>query len=75
MKGIPGHRTSEHLVEAEAYRRIMSGAAPETLADFAHQVSDWFRETYPTASPLTPHAVEEQIRDTWHRRHDLIRGG
>ena len=75
MKSIPGHRTSEHLIEAEAYRRIMSGAAPETLDDFARQLSDWFRNMYPTASPLAPNAVEEQIRDTWHRRHDLIRGG
>ncbi len=75
MKGIPGHRTSEHLVEAEAYRRIMSGAAPQTLVVFARQLSEWFREAYPAASPLTPQAVEQQIRDTWHRRHELIRGG
>ena len=75
MEGIPGHRTSEHLVDAEAYRRIMSGAAPETLSDFAHQLSDWFRDAYPAASALTPKVIEQQIRDTWHRRHDMIRGG
>ena len=75
MEGIPGHRASEHLVEAEAYRRIMSGAAPETLSEFARQLSDWFRDAYPTALPLVPKEIEQRIRDTWHRRHDMIRGG
>ncbi len=75
MKGSPGHRMSERLVEAEAYRRIMSGAAPEMLADFARQLSDWFRESYPAARPMTPDAVENDIRDIWQRRHDMIRGG
>ena len=75
MNGTPGHKTSQHLIEGEAYRRIMSGEAPQTLAEFAQQLLDWFRKTYPTASPLTLNAVEEQIRDTWHRRHELIRGG
>jgi hypothetical protein len=75
MHSTPGHKTSQHLIEGEAYRRIMAGEAPETLAAFARQLSDWFTETYPTASPLTPTAVEDQIRETWHRRHELIRGG
>ncbi len=75
MKETPGHRMSQRLVEAEAYRRIMSGTAPEMLADFARQLSDWFRESYPTSSPMTPDAVEKDIRDLWHRRHDMIRGG
>jgi hypothetical protein len=75
MNSIPGHKTSQHLIEGEAYRRIMSGEAPQTLAAFAQQLLDWFRETHPTASPLTLNAVEDQIRETWHRRHELIRGG
>ncbi len=75
MKGSPDHKKSERLVEAEAYRRIMSGAAPEMLAEFARQLSDWFRESYPTASPMTPDAIEKDIREIWHRRHDMIRGG
>ncbi len=73
--GTLGRRTSVRLIEAEAFRRIMSGAAPEMLDDFARQLSDWFRETYPAAPPPTPHAIEEQIRDMWHHRHDMIRGG
>ncbi len=75
MKGSPGHRKSERLVEAEAYRRIMSGAAPEMLAEFSRQLSDWFRESYPMALPMTPDAVERDIREIWHRRHEMIRGG
>jgi hypothetical protein len=62
---------SSHL----AGRRIMSGAAPAKLAEFAQQLSDWFRETHPAASPVVPKAIEDQMRDTWHRRRDLIRGG
>jgi hypothetical protein len=75
MKGLPGRRMSERLVEAEAYRRIMSGTAPEMLGDFARELSDWFRERYPTAAPITPDAVERDIREIWHRRHEMIRGG
>lgn len=75
MTSAPGHRTSLRLVEAEAYRRIMSGRAPETLAEFAQQLLDWLREAYPGAAPMTPNTVEGQIRETWHRRHDMIRGG
>ncbi len=75
MNATPGHRTSEHLIEAEAFRRIMAGEAPETLDEFAQQLLEWFQKIYPAASPLTRDAVEDQIRETWHRRHDMIRGG
>jgi hypothetical protein len=75
MSGAPGHDTSFHLIEGEAYRRIMSGEAPQTLSEFAQQLLDWFRNSYPHASPTTFHMVEDQIRETWHRRHELIRGG
>ncbi len=75
MNAAPGHRTSEHLIEGEAFRRIMAGEAPETLDEFAQQLLEWFRETYPAASPITRDVVEGRIRDTWHRRHDMSRGG
>jgi hypothetical protein len=75
MTGVPGHKASQHLIEAEAYRRIMAGDAPATLAEFARQLLDWFRERHPDASPATPTAVEDWVRETWHRRHELIRGG
>jgi hypothetical protein len=71
----PGHKRAQHLIEGEAYRRIMSGEAPATLAEFAQQLLDWFQSSYPDASPLTRTAVENQISETWHRRHEMIRGG
>lgn len=75
MTGEPGHKVSRHLIESEAYRRIMSGEAPESLDEFARQVLDWFGEAYPGGSPMTLNTVEDWIRETWHRRHEMIRGG
>ena len=68
----PGHRMARRIVEGEAYRRIVAGDAPETLSEFAAQLSTWFKDTYP-AAPLQPtRFVEEAIRETWHRRHGMI---
>jgi hypothetical protein len=75
MMVSPGQKQFLHLIEGEAYRRVMSGEAPATLAEFAQQLSAWFHASYPGASPATLAAIEDQIRDTWHRRHELIRGG
>jgi hypothetical protein len=75
MATSPGHKRSQHLIEAEAYRRIMAGDAPATLDGFAQQLLDWLRQTYPEASPITLAKVENEIRETWHRRHDMILGG
>jgi hypothetical protein len=75
MTTSPGHKRSLHLIEAEAYRRIMAGEAPTTLAEFAQQLLDWLRRSYPQASPATLATVESQIRETWHRRHEMIQGG
>jgi hypothetical protein len=73
--GAPGHKRSQHLIAGEAYRRVMSGELPGTLSEFASQLLYWFRRAHPEASPMTSAMVEDQIRETWHRRHDLIRGG
>jgi len=68
----PGRRMVRRIFEGEAYRRIMAGNAPETLSEFAAQLSAWFKDTYP-AAPATPASfVEAAIRDTWHRRHEVI---
>jgi hypothetical protein len=53
----------------------MSGRAPDTLGEFAEQLLGWLCQAYPAAAPVTQHDVENQIRETWHRRHELIRGG
>ena len=71
----PGHRKLQHLVEGEAYRRIMAGEAPATLNEFVFQLSEWAKEAFPTAPLITPTAIEHQIRETWQRRHEMIRGG
>jgi hypothetical protein len=70
-----GHKRLQRLIEEEAYRRIMSGEAPETLVKFAQQLLDWLRRSYPEISPTTLAKVENEIRETWHRRHDVIQGG
>jgi hypothetical protein len=51
----------------------MAGQAPETLSELAQEILDWFREAHPGAAAITLNEVE--IRETWHRRHELIRGG
>jgi len=68
----PGRRTVRRLVEAEAYRRVLAGNLPATLSEFVEQLSAWLRSDYPTASVLPASELEEAIRDTWHRRHDII---
>lgn len=68
----PGHRAATRIFATEAYRRIMTGKAPQTLSELAAQLSAWFKETYPEA-PLPPISfVEAAIRDSWHRRHEAI---
>ena len=46
---VPGHKRSRRLIEAEAYRRITSGELQSTLNEFAVQLLNWFRQTYPNA--------------------------
>lgn len=75
MTTAVGHKRTHDLLEAGAYRRIMAGEAPASLDAFAQQLLDWLRQAYPEALPITPAAIEIQMRETWHRRHELIQGG
>ncbi len=75
MAAVLGHTRSLRLVEAEAYRRIVAGEAPATLDEFARQLLNWLRQSYPHAAPTTLATVETQIRETWQRRHEMIQGG
>ena len=68
----PGRRMARRILEGEAYRRIMTGNAPETLSAFAAQLSAWFKDAYPTGPAAPVSFVEGAIRDTWHRRHEVI---
>jgi len=44
----------------------------EPLSEFAAQLSAWFKDTYPVAPAVSASFVEAAIRDTWHRRHEVI---
>ena len=68
----PGRRMAKRIFEIEAYRRIVAGGAPETLSELAAQLSAWFKDTYPAAPVVQASFVEAAIRDTWHRRHEVI---
>lgn len=68
----PGRRGARRIFEGEAYRRILAGNAPETLSEFAGQLSAWFKDSYPTGPAVSARFIEEAIRDTWHRRHELV---
>jgi len=67
-----GRRMARRVFEAEAYRRIVAGNTPETLSEFAVQLSAWFKDNYPAAPAVPVRFVEGAIRDTWHRRHETI---
>jgi len=75
VTGSIGRKKALQVIETEAYCQIMAGRAPATLADFAVQLLDWLYRVHPDAPPLTLAAVESTINQTWHRRHELIRGG
>lgn len=75
MTALPGHKQSRRLVEHEAYRRIMTGQAPERLSQLAQEILGWFRETHAGAPAMTLNEVEDHIREIWRRRHEFIRGG
>ncbi len=71
-EAAPSHRMTRRIFEDEAYRRIMAGDVPETLSEFAAQLSAWFKDAYPAAPAAPASFVEAAIRDTWHRRHEQI---
>ncbi len=67
-----GRQTARRLVEVEAYRRIMAGDLPDTLSEFAGQLCAWLEKTHPATPELPASAIEDALRETWHRRHDMI---
>ncbi len=69
---VLSHRMAPRILEHEAYRRIMVGDIPETLSEFAVQLSAWLKDAYPAAASVSARSVEETIRKTWHRRHETI---
>ncbi len=73
--GRLGLKRAQHLIEREAFRRIMAGQIPEMLDEFARELAVWLAETHPTAAGIPLTTVERQLEDLWHRRHEMIRGG
>jgi len=71
-KAASSRRMARRILQEEAYRRIMTGDMPETLSEFAARLSAWLRDAHPTAAPMPEPLVEDAIRDTWHRRHEMI---
>lgn len=71
-KRQPGRRAVRRILETEAYQRIVAGKAPANLSEFAAQLAVWFQGAYPAATAPPASFVEAAIRDTWHRRHELI---
>ncbi len=71
-KTAPSRRMARRILQEEAYRRIMAGDIPETLSEFAARLSVWFKEAYPAAPALPEPSIEGAIRDTWHRRHEMV---
>jgi hypothetical protein len=67
-------KRSLRFVEGEAYRRIMAGEAPATRTQFARELLGWLQAAHPDAAPVAETSIERQIRETWHRRHAMIRG-
>jgi hypothetical protein len=71
-KATPSRRMAQRILQEEAYRRIMTGDMPETLSEFAARLSVWLKEAYPAAPLISESLVEDAIRGTWHRRHQMI---
>jgi hypothetical protein len=55
----PSRRMTRRIIEGEAYRRIVAGDAPETLSEFAAQLSAWFRDAYSACSAGKVHRGDD----------------
>lgn len=60
--GARGRPTSIHLIEAEMWRRLESGAIHDKLADEAKALAEWLREAHPAAHPVKPKSIENRLR-------------
>jgi len=53
----------------------MAGQVAKTLSELAQELLDWFQEAHPGDAAMTLNEVEDHIRETWYRGHELIRNG
>ena len=68
----PGRRMAKRILKMEAYRRVAAGAAPETFSELTAQLSAWFKDTYPAAPTVSVNFIKAAVRETWHRRREVI---
>jgi hypothetical protein len=61
--GTPGRPTSIHFVLAEHLARCERNEAKKGVKAESAVLAQWFRETHPSAPPLTAKAIENKIRD------------
>jgi hypothetical protein len=62
--GLPGRRTSKHLIMPEAERRLDAIRPDQTFPpkiEVAREVSDWLTVTHPNAAPAKPKTIANQI--------------
>lgn len=58
--GLPGRRTSKHLVEAELRRRFEAGERHATFAGWAKVLSEWLT-AIPEAAPMGPATLANEL--------------
>jgi hypothetical protein len=65
-----GRPSSKSLIWREALWRVRAGNYPETLKEFANELSNWLRRHHPEEPRMSSRVVEQKriIRDLWHRR-------
>ena len=67
-----GRGAARRILQQEAYRRVLAGNLPQTLSDFAAQLSAWCSAAHPALPTPRESFVEDAIRDIWQRRHEII---
>jgi hypothetical protein len=65
--GVAGRRTSRHIVELEAQRRLDAGDCPETLTAFSQELAAWLKKTEPRAPSMTAKTIYNSLLPKWQR--------
>jgi hypothetical protein len=60
--GTPGRPTAMHLVQAEFDARCARGEVAASLTAEAQDLLNWLRRAHPSAPPLTPKTIQNNLR-------------
>lgn len=63
--GVPGRRTSRHLVEAEMQRRFAAGEQAPSMSQEAAVLLEWLRNNHPTAPRMTAKTIYNRLLDLY----------